>query len=193
MPKLIRPSTPLEVDLRVLLRQLGTMFSDDLIEIAKERRSLGTIVKAKKLELAELLGCDVNDLRRDHNPALGAREKVFDRDGNHVEYKPKANDPEFLQFIPHGPQFENSHLTKTNVRGPHGQHPDRVLIKRQRRIERQAKERAGLIKPRQKQKIRSASRWPAKGTQKIRSSPLTLKVSVFLELVLVVILVNILN
>lgn len=169
MGRLIRPSTPLEVDLRVLLRQLGDMFAEDVVEMAKEQHSLGTIVAEKKAQLASLLGCEVKDLRRDHNPALGARVKVFNGDGKHVEYDPPANDPEHLFFIPHGPQFENSHLIKTNVRGANGQHPDRVLIKRNRRIERQAKERAGLVKPRKKQKIRSASRWPAKGTRKIQN------------------------
>lgn len=167
MGRLIRPSTPLEVDLRVLLRQLGEMFIENVVEMAKEQQSLGTIVAEKKAQLASLLGCEVKDLRRDHNPALGARAKVYDGDGKHVEYEPAANDPEYLFFIPHDPKFENSHLIKTNVRGLKGQHPDRVLIKKNRRLERQAKERAGLVKPKFKAKIKSRSNWPAKGTRKI--------------------------
>lgn len=151
----------------MLLRQLGEIFAEDVVEMAKEQHSLGTIVGEKKAQLASLLGCDVKDLRRDHCPALGAREKVFDRDGKHVEYKPEANDPEFLQFIPHGPQFENSHLIKTLIRGKNGQHSDRVLIARNRRQE----EREGTRNPSRKtsHKIKNANRWPPKGFRKIPS------------------------
>lgn len=53
-----------------------------------------------------------------------------------MQYEPDANDPDHLFYRPHGPEFDGSHLIKTNVRGDHGQHPDRVLIKKQKRLER---------------------------------------------------------
>lgn len=65
-----------------------------------------------------------------HDPALGAREKIM-RDGKIVGYIPDANDPLWLVYLD-----EHDHLIRTNVAGEHGQHPDRVLIKKQRRRER---------------------------------------------------------
>lgn len=135
MPRLLRPPIPVEVKLRVLLRQLGEMWPGDVIRFHKEARSMGGAVADLKARLAETLNCEVKDLRLDHDPALGAREKVF-RKRVHVDYIPSANDPAHLLYRPHGPQFVGSHLIKTNVRGEHGQHPDRVLIKKNRRLER---------------------------------------------------------
>lgn len=138
MPRLIRPAIPVEVKFRVVLRQLGEMWPDDIIRLHREARSsMGRAVAERLTRLAELLNCEVKDLRLDHDPALGAREKVF-RKKVHVDYIPSANDPEHLRYRPHGPQFAGSHLIKTNVRGEHGQHPDRVLIKKQRRLEKGA-------------------------------------------------------
>ena len=160
MARLPRPSIPLEVKCRVALRQLGEIWPDELIAIAREGRSLGTVLTSLKDRLAELLACDVSDLRLDHDPALGAREKIV-RDGKIVGYVPAANDHNFLIYRPHA-----EHLVKTNIRGEHGQHPDRVLIKKQRRLDRKQAKR----KPRAKfksRKLQSANRWPPKGSQKI--------------------------
>lgn len=164
MARLLRPPIPLAVALRVLLRQLGEMFPDQVVAAAKAERSLGTAVAGRTARLAELLGCAPPDLDCDHDPPLGAREKVFDRDGKHVGYKPDANDPEWLVF-----RVRADHRIKTNVRGEHGQHPDRVLIKKNRRLERREKEAAGLVKPKRKAKIKGRSRF-ASG-RKIPSRP----------------------
>ena len=48
-------------------------------------------------------------------------------------YSPDANDPEHLVY-----RTAHAHLIKTNVRGEHGQHPDRVLIKKERRRQKAA-------------------------------------------------------
>ena len=140
MGRLLRPYIPLSVRVRVAERQF----------IEAEPRMVGYAGgRTLKSRLAFLLswlatriGCKVTDLRLDHDPALGAREKVFKR-GVHVDYIPAANDPDSLRYRPHDPEFEGSHLIKTNHAGDHGQHPDRVLIKKQRRIERGPKPKRG--------------------------------------------------
>lgn len=131
MPRLLRPHIPLKVRCRVVLRQLGEMWPDQFFESAKligwnTRETLDHLLA----RLAELLACDVKSLALDHDPALGAREKVF-RKGEHIGYRPDANDPEHLIY-----REKHAHHIKTNVRGDGAQHPDRVLIKKNRRIER---------------------------------------------------------
>jgi hypothetical protein len=69
----------------------------------------------------------------DHDPPLGARVKIK-RGGVIIGYRPAANDPRHLVY-----RTAAEHRIKTNVRGEHGQHPDRVLIKKQRRRERPAR------------------------------------------------------
>jgi len=163
MPRLLRPAIPLSVKLRVLLRQLGDAFPDEMINIAEEQGSLGLLVHDSLQRLAVLLGCDVKDLRLDHDPALGSREKVFKR-GIHVGYRPDANDPEHLIYRTHA-----DHLRKTNLRGDGAQHPDRVLIKKQRRREREAEVALGLRKPKPKAKIAGRSNFPE--GRKLRGRP----------------------
>ncbi len=151
MPRLLRPHIPLEVRCRVVLRQLGEMFVDQAIENRRPRRDAGYMVGVVGLpgggfgayldelldRLAELLACDVKSLALDHDPALGARRKVF-RKGVHVGYVPDANDPEHLIY-----REKHAHHIKTNVRGDGAQHPDRVLIKKNRRIERGPRPKRG--------------------------------------------------
>jgi hypothetical protein len=141
MVRLYRPSIPLDVRIRVVLRQLGEMFIEEIISSA--RGHLGKLLAAKLEALASLLGCEVKDLRLDHDPALATRQRLQYSSVIKPIYFPDANDPEYLNYRPHGPQFEHSHLIKTNVRGEHGQHPDRVLIKKARRLERGPKPKRG--------------------------------------------------
>ncbi len=93
--KLLRPHIPLEVRCRVAARQLG--LRPDL-EGDKRMGRLGLLLDAYLQMLATELGCEVSQLHLDHDPALGAREKVFSGLGRHVNYKPEANDPEFLVY-----------------------------------------------------------------------------------------------
>lgn len=139
--RLPRPHIPIEVECRVALRQLGEMFPDDVIR--GHKRNLGVLRDDLILRLAGLLfpGQEVVDFQLDHNPPLACRQQFKNGRGEVVRYVPAANDPEYLFF-----RERHSHFIKTNVRGDGAQHPDRVLIKRERRRGR---------KKRPKQKIRS--------------------------------------
>jgi hypothetical protein len=145
MPRLHRPHVPLEVRLRVALRQRG--FSPGVVNegvrAAKRGRRIGKALAAILKELARQRGCDVSDLRLDHDPPLAARPRFSRGLGKKTYYKPAANDPDHLFYRPHDPQFEGSHLIKTNQRGDHGQYPDRVLIKRERK--RRRREELGIV------------------------------------------------
>lgn len=143
MPRLLRPHIPLEVECRVALRQLGEMWPDKVIGEwrygPRNRARNFTLLRSRLLaQLCQLLNCEPVDLRLDHDPALGAREKVFNRNGKHVGYVPDANDPEYLIY-----REKHAHHIKTNVRGDGAQHPDRVLIKKNRRIERGPRPKRG--------------------------------------------------
>jgi hypothetical protein len=131
MPRLLRPHIPLMVRCQVALKQSGEMWIEDYIREWKEKRivlgGLGELLELKLEYIALMLRCERKDLRLDHNPALGAREKVF-RKGVHVGYRPDANDPDHLIY-----REKHAHHIKTNVRGDGAQHPDRVLIKRERK------------------------------------------------------------
>ena len=140
MGKLLRPHVPLVVRCEVAARQLG--WNEPAFLVGMHSLGYARLLERLLPQLAIKLKCGVSDLRLDHDPALGAREKVFKR-GVHVDYIPAANDPDSLRYRPHGPEFEGSHIIKTNHAGDHGQHPDRVLIKKQRRIERGPKPKRG--------------------------------------------------
>jgi hypothetical protein len=95
------------------------------------------------INLAALMKCEISDLRLDHDPPLAARAHGREPGSAKTFYLPAANDPEHLNYRPHGPQFSGSHLIKTNIRGEHGQHPDRVLIKKEKRRQRGPKPKRG--------------------------------------------------
>ena len=170
MSRLYRPSVPVEVKCRVALRQLGELWPDDVINANRPnpstRRSLGGLLEKLLPRLAELLGCDRADLRLDHDPPLAARPQERRGLGRKTYYVPDANDPEHLFYRPHGPEFTGSHLIKTNVRGDHGQYPDRVLIKRERRRKDKRKRR-----PKTKIKQRKGFKWPTRRFRRRRVNP----------------------
>ena len=144
MPRLYRPHIPLKVRVQVAKRQLHEAKRPDLWQnycAVAIGESASTKVQLLKAYLADVFACEASDLRLDHDPALGARPKRGA--GKATRYTPDANDAAHLFYRPHGPQFDGSHLIKTNVRGDHGQHPDRVLIKKQRRLERGPKPKRG--------------------------------------------------
>lgn len=164
MPKLYRPYISLRIRVQVAERQLRDM--DQVkgeIGIAGPRTS-GNRLRTLLPWLARILGCDAADLRLDHDPALGARPRRGE--GKRTVYTPAANDPDHLFYRPHGPEHAGSHLIKTNVRGDHGQHPDRVLIKKQRRLERahsDAHSDAHKKRPRKAkfaQRTGASTKWP---------------------------------
>jgi hypothetical protein len=110
------------------MRQLGEMWPDNVIEAVRAMRggSLAALLGVLLAKLAGLLGCEVGDLRLDHDPALATRMRRT-RAGKTL-YSPDANDPAHLIY-----RTAHAHHIKTNVRGEGAQHPDRVLIKRARR------------------------------------------------------------
>jgi len=169
--RLPRPTPTFEDRCRVALCQLGEFYPDAVIDahrcdrtVAPQHRMPGlrALLDELLVRLAALLGCEVSDLRLDHDPALENRAKVYDESGWHVEYVPPANDPDHLRYRPHGPEFVGSHLIKTNVRGDHGAHSDRALAAKNKNIAR------NRDPDHRKVKIRSASRWPPKGARKFR-------------------------
>lgn len=176
MPRLLRPPINLKTKLRVLCRQLGEMFSDDLVAIAREQRALGSFVKDRLARLAVLLRCEVADLALDHDPALVNREKdvevahgqVFSRvvivppGGVVLRYYPDANDPEHLIYRVGG-ETGSAHDVKTRIRGEHGQHSDLALARKNKRIE---KNRSGEAKP---SRLRGGGRFPT--GRKIQNRP----------------------
>ncbi len=114
-----------------------------MVADAKRDRMLSVSIENLIPKLAALLGCEVGELRLDHDPPLAQRPQERRGLGRKTYYTPAANDPEHLFYRPHGPQHAGSHLIKTNVRGDHGQHPDRVLIVKARKLEkRKAAEKA---------------------------------------------------
>lgn len=156
--RLLRPYIPLDVRLQVAERQLRASpipgFPKTSIALTEAMIAVGS----PKIRLTGMLKMLFHDepCHLDHDPPLAARKKVF-KDGEHVGYKPDANDPNFLIY-----RTVEDHRRKTNLRGDGAQHPDRVLIKKNRKLER---ERAGKVK--RKAKIRSANRWPPKGSRKL--------------------------
>lgn len=143
MGRLYRPHIPIAVKVVVAERQVKERPNLDwgfYLSVCWQNNS--DRMEMLKRILAKRLHCEVKDLRLDHDPPLGARAKITEPDGTMI-YSPDANDPVYLNYRPHAPQFDGSHLIKTNVRGDHGQHPDRVLIKKQRRIERGPKPKRG--------------------------------------------------
>jgi hypothetical protein len=134
--------------------RLETIFPKSLASTVEAICAVGS-ARAQLDALLSMLSTDGSPLHLDHDPALGARVKVL-RHGEIIGYLPTANDPEFLIYREAG-----AHRIKTNVRGEHGQHPDRVLIKKQRRRERGSKKRRSRPIPSRK------NPWP-KG-RKLRS------------------------
>lgn len=170
MARLYRPAIPVHVKCRVVLRQLGEMFIDDTIELYRKNRNLGWLLEVSLAKYAALLKCEVVDLRLDHDPALGLRQRTGE--GKRTVYKPDANDPAALAYRPHGAQFAGSHDVKTRIRGDHGQYSDIVLMKRERRREKKAaaaKMRNKLPKFKARRKaIRCRWKWPKRKLQKRR-------------------------
>lgn len=156
MTRLVRPRIPLDVKLTIILRQLGGMpgYVNDIVAEACASRRLGVKHDEALGRFANLTGCDVSDLRLDHDPALENREKVF-RKGVHVDYVPAANDPEHLFYRPHGTQFAGSHDVKTRIRGDRGQLPDNMIAKKNRNVaKRRARRAAGKATGFQKRPFR---------------------------------------
>lgn len=144
MSRLYRPHIPYIVRCRVAVRQIGwgersvdgqEKATEMLLRLhrpSNQPRFRGETGYERLLnnimpELREKLGADPGEkLHLDHDPPLAARGRKGE--GKNTVYDPPANDPRFLVY-----RTERKHKAKTNLRGEHGQHPDRVLIKKERR------------------------------------------------------------
>lgn len=168
MARLFRPAIPVEVKCRVVLRQLGEFFPEDVLMAHRfvprdhRKRSHGRLLSEKLAALAELLRCEVSELRLDHDPPLGARQRKGE--GKNTIYMPDANDPEYLRYRPHGAQHAGSHDVKTRIRGDHGQYSDIALIKRERRRQRNKPAKKSSILA--KSAVRKKYRWPKRSFEK---------------------------
>lgn len=128
MARLLRPHIPIPVRIVVAERQLGLMVNGGIAIARMLGAGMPNGYRLRVLigQLKKHLG---ENLHLDHDPALAARRKIM-RNGEIVGYRPDANDPDHLIY-----REKAAHQIKTNVRGEHGQHPDRVLIKKTRRLE----------------------------------------------------------
>lgn len=153
MARLPRPPISIEAKCRVVLRQLGEMWPDDVIRANRfvprvtSPRSLGRLHADLMMRLASLLKCEISDLQLDHDPALENREKFIKVPGRAVNiwavvvpkggvvlgYRPEASDPEHLIYRPKQPEAEGSHKIKTYVRGDRGQLSDAALARKEKR------------------------------------------------------------
>jgi hypothetical protein len=157
MVRLYRPTIPVEIKCRVILRQLGEMFIEHTLTAHKGK--LGFLLLGCLNQFASTLACEVSDLRLDHDPPLGARDQIKTNNPKApYAYRPDANDPEHLRYRPHGAQYVGSHDIKTRVRGDHGQFSDIVLIKRERRRQRKESEKKASILALAKKRPRH--KWP---------------------------------
>lgn len=183
MSRLPRPYIPLAVRYRVALRQLGRAPDeiDEMVVDAEDRtrrpRFRGVALRLKQAlrALEAKFGCDLGELRLDHDPALENREKllllpdgsttrsvIVPKGAEVICYFPDANDPDHLRYRPHGAEHEGSHDVKTRIRGDHGQLSDAALLRKEkRRVKRKARKKA----PRRGRKARFAK------SRKIPSRP----------------------
>ncbi len=161
MSPLPRPHIPLAVRVQVAGRQLrerGESLDRSILYglgLLMDDGSAGdpTLSAARKLQrlLSALFGDKKAELH--HRPALINRRRK--RNG---DYDPPANDPGFLVYL-----LEDDHDIETRIRGQHGQHSDLGLARKAKRIARNRDPK------RKKATIRSANRWPPRGSRKIQN------------------------
>jgi hypothetical protein len=154
---LTRPYIPLwvrEVVIDRQAREVGLMWS------AAARHS-GSATRRLKFKLEEFFAGSLHELH--HRPALVNRDRVSEPDGK-ISYYPDANDPDHLIYLVAGAGEE--HDVETRVRGQHGDYSDLAKARKRKRAERKAR---GPTYHWPKRKLRSANRWPKRGSRKFRS------------------------
>lgn len=167
MARLYRPHIPLSVRIKVVARQLGQRGLSELVQTTnKTTGTWGEELHILLSHFAAASGCTLKDLRLDHDPALGVRRRAGE--GKETVYDPPANHPWFLNYRPHGTEFEGSHDVKTRIRGDNGQYSDLMLIKRQKRREEKRPKNPGQKYWNMKRKLQSRSQF-AKG-RKLQSA-----------------------
>jgi hypothetical protein len=124
--RLPRPHIPLSVRVETARRQFAKKWG-------KRESDCYLFAGIKpKYELKALLHFLFDDqpYHLDHDPPLAVRKKIHNARGEIIGYDPAANDPDFLIY-----RKAVDHRIKTYTRGEGAQYPDRVLIKKIRRIE----------------------------------------------------------
>ena len=129
MPRLFRPHISNSIKIEVVMRQLKHRGAGYGLTIRDFSESLPKYLNRLLDYFGGYLDCERRELRLDHNPALALRKRRGT--GKNTVYTPAANDPEFLTY-----REKHAHHIKTNVSGDGAQHPDRVLIKKARQLER---------------------------------------------------------
>jgi hypothetical protein len=124
--KLPRPYIPLNVRIKVAMRQLCTSGTGTTMDLWYVGRQGWSLQKQLDFLLAMQFG-EKPELH--HRPALCNRQRYADTTGIH--YDPPANDPDYLVYLP-----ADDHDVETRVRGQHGQHSDLALARKNKRIAR---------------------------------------------------------
>lgn len=155
--KVARKYIPLSVRVQVAERQLCELGDWGKINVALAETSCRSLKLRLEGALAHLFPGQHTELH--HRPALVNRRW----NKRTKDYEPRANDPDFLVYL-----AEDDHDIETRVRGQGAQRSD---LGQRRYLKRVAKNRASAP-PRArnrhlKVKIRSANRWPPKGSRRI--------------------------
>jgi len=167
MPRLVRPYIPLSIRVVVAERQVAAAYPALLTSNAAAAfgsRHWKQRLDAQLAILAHYLRCQVADLELHHRPALVNRRRK--RNG---EYDPSANHPDFLIYL-----RKDDHDVETRIRGLHGQYSDLALARKRKRAAKKRNRGQGrkaffakVGKPWGSRKLKTGSRWPAKGSRKI--------------------------
>ena len=134
MAKLYRPYIPLPVRVKVAERQFRKLFPDEFGYLVTGKQTSGNRLKVLLPHIGAGLGCEVKDLRLDHDPALCNRQQFRNGLGEVVRYVPDANDPEHLIY-----RTKADHDIKTRIRGQRGQLSDLALLRREKRRQKSSK------------------------------------------------------
>ncbi len=153
MPHLFRPTTPLPIQLAVILRQLGNEAATIEAKVSAAKES-GTLQRERDWNLvllANMLAVPVIELELHHRPALTNRRR-FTRKGRTL-YEPDANEASCLFYLPRG-----DHDVETRVRGLRGAHSDLGLARKFKNIAKNRNPKRRRVKIAQ----RDEYRWPSR-------------------------------
>jgi hypothetical protein len=154
MAKIYRPHIPIKTRCAVALKMLGEIWIDEALEANKG--ALGSFLDRLLKKLSELLAEE--KLHLDHDPALATRKRRGE--GKKTIYDPSANDPYYLVY-----RGKHAHHIKTNVKGDGAQHPDRVLIRRERRRQKRERHPPEVVASR---RFKQKRKWPKRSFPKRR-------------------------
>lgn len=161
-----RPYIPLKVRVRVAERQLR-------VKDERLARSVlyGLVYDTERRKLTVLLGClfDREPCHLDHDPALVNRRW----NSRTKDYVPRANDPEHLIY-----RTKIDHDIKTRIRGIGAQRSDLGQARYNKRVARNRSRKSAKVdrikhdghlglKTKVSRPLRSANRWPPRGSRKI--------------------------